>query len=101
MKKIDRCLNRRTYDVRTYVFRLRMTVDGKTKLRIPPGTQSGQKIRLSGKGIPSVRNKEIKGDQFVEVKITLPNVISEETKELLRKFEKVNPENPRKAMGLE
>lgn len=77
------------------------TVEGKTKLRIPPGTQSGQKIRLSGKGIPSIRNKEIKGDQFVEVKITLPNVISEETKELLRKFEKVNPENPRKVMGLE
>jgi len=77
------------------------TVEGKTKLRIPPGTQSGQKIRLSGKGIPSIRNKEIKGDQFVEVKITLPNVISEETKDLLRKFEKVNPENPRKVMGLE
>jgi molecular chaperone DnaJ len=77
------------------------TVDGKTKLRIPPGTQSGQKIRLRGKGIPSVRNKEIKGDQFVEVKITLPNVISEETKALLRQLEKVNPENPRKVMGLE
>lgn len=77
------------------------TVEGKTKLRIPPGTQSGQKIRLRGKGIPSVRNKEIKGDQFVEVKITLPTVISEETKEVLRQFEKVNSENPRKAMGLE
>jgi len=77
------------------------TVEGKTKLRIPPGTQSGQKIRLRGKGIPSVRNKEIRGDQFVEVKITLPNVISEETKELLRQFEKVNSENPRKVMGLE
>jgi len=77
------------------------TVEGKTKLRIPPGTQSGQKIRLRGKGIPSVRNKEIRGDQFVEVKITLPNVISEETKELLRQFEKVNSENVRKGMGLE
>lgn len=77
------------------------TVEGKTKLRIPPGTQSGQKIRLRGKGIPSVRNKEIRGDQFVEVKITLPNVISEETKELLKQFEKVNTENVRKGMGLE
>ncbi|HUF02601.1 MAG TPA: molecular chaperone DnaJ [Aridibacter sp.] len=77
------------------------TVEGKTKLRIPPGTQSGQKIRLRGKGIPSVRNKEIKGDQFVEVRITLPNVISEETKELLRQFEKVNVGNVRKGMGLE
>ncbi len=77
------------------------TVEGKTKLRIPPGTQSGQKIRLREKGVPSLRNKSVRGDQFVEVKITLPKVISEETKELLRQFEKVNSENPRKVMGLE
>ncbi|MFV0390064.1 MAG: molecular chaperone DnaJ [Pyrinomonadaceae bacterium] len=77
------------------------TVEGKTRLRIPPGTQSGQRIRLSGKGIPSLRNKEVRGDQFVEVKITLPRVISEETKELLKQFEKANPENARRAMGLE
>jgi DnaJ-class molecular chaperone len=43
----------------------------------------------------------LRGDEFVEVKITLPRVISEETKEALRQFEKLNPENPRKAMGLE
>ena len=42
-----------------------------------------------------------RGDQFVEVKITLPRIISEETKEVLRQFEKLNPENPRKVMGLE
>ncbi len=77
------------------------TVEGKTMLRIPPGTQSGQKIRLSGKGVPSLRDKNVRGDQFVEVKITLPRVISEETKDLLRQFDKVNSENPRKVMGLE
>jgi DnaJ-class molecular chaperone len=77
------------------------TVNGKTKLRIPPGTQSGQRIRLRDKGVPSLRNKEVRGDQFVEVKITLPKVISEETKELLRKFDQVNKDNPRKVMGLE
>lgn len=77
------------------------TVEGKTKLRIPPGTQSGQKIRLREKGVPSLRNKDVRGDQFVEVKITLPRVISEETKELLRQFDRVNSENPRKIMGLE
>ena len=43
----------------------------------------------------------MRGDQFVEVKITLPRILSEETKEILREFEKANPENPRKAMGLE
>ena len=76
------------------------TVEGKTKLKIPPGTQSGQKIRLREKGIPSIRNKDVRGDQFVEVKITLPKVISEETKELLKQFDKVNSDNPRRAMGL-
>ena len=76
------------------------TVGGKTTLKIPPGTQSGQKIRLRERGIPSIRNKNVRGDQFVEVKITLPKVISEETKALLRQFDKVNSENPRRSMGL-
>jgi molecular chaperone DnaJ len=77
------------------------TVNGKTKLRIPPGTQSGQRIRLRDKGVPSLRNKEVRGDQFVEVKITLPKVISEETKEFLRQFDQVKKENPRRVMGLD
>ena len=77
------------------------TVDGKAKLRIPPGTHSGQKFRLRERGAPSLRAGGIRGDQFVEVKITLPKVISEETKELLQKYARYNPENPRAEMGLE
>jgi DnaJ-class molecular chaperone len=77
------------------------TVEGKAQLRIPPGTQSGQKFRLRERGVPSLRNAESRGDQFVEVQVTLPRVISEETKEILRQFEKANPDNPRRAMGLE
>jgi molecular chaperone DnaJ len=77
------------------------TVEGKAQLKIPPGTESGQKFRLRERGFPSLRNPQLRGDQFVEVKISLPRVISEETKELLRQFEKTNPESPRKAMGLE
>ncbi len=77
------------------------TVEGKAQLKIPSGTESGQKFRLRERGFPSLRNPSLRGDEFVEVKITLPKVISEETKELLRQFEKLNPENPRKAMGLE
>jgi len=77
------------------------TVEGKAQLKIPSGTESGQKFRLRERGFPSLRNPQLRGDEFVEVKITLPKVISEETKELLRQFEKLNPENPRKAMGLE
>ena len=77
------------------------TVEGKAQLRIPAGTESGQKFRLRERGFPSLRNPSLRGDQFVEVKITLPRVISEETKEVLRQFEKLNPENPRRVIGLE
>jgi DnaJ-class molecular chaperone len=77
------------------------TVDGKTQLRIPPGTQSGQKFRLRDRGAPSLRNPGAKGHQFVEVQVSLPKVISEETKELLREYAKLNGTNPRVEMGLE
>ncbi len=77
------------------------TVDGKAVLKIPPGTQSGQKFRLRGRGAPSLRAGGARGDQFVEVKITLPKVISEETKELLHRYARYNTENPRAEMGLE
>ncbi len=77
------------------------TAEGKAQLKIPAGTESGQKFRLRERGFPSLRNPQLRGDQFVEVKITLPRVLSEETKDILRQFEKLNPENPRKVIGLE
>jgi len=77
------------------------TVNGKAQLRIPPGTQSGQKFRLRGRGAPSLRDPTVHGDQFVEAQVILPKVISEETKELLRKYAQMNEENPRVVMGLE
>lgn len=77
------------------------TVEGKAHLKIPAGTESGQKFRLRERGFPSLRNPSLRGDQFIEVQIKLPRIISEETKEILRQFEKANPENPRKAIGLE
>ena len=77
------------------------TVEGKAQLRIPPVTQSGQKFRLRQRGAPSLRNPGAHGDQFVEVQVMLPKVISEETKELLRQYSKLNSENPRVEMGLE
>jgi molecular chaperone DnaJ len=77
------------------------TVTGKAQLRIAPGTQSGQKFRLRGRGAPSLRDANAHGDQFVEVQVVLPKVISEETKELLRKYGQMNTENPRVVMGLE
>ncbi len=76
------------------------TIAGKAVLRIPPGTASGQKFRLREKGIPALRN-QMRGDQYVEVRIVLPKVIGEDTKAILREFMRLNPDNPRAEMGLE
>ena len=77
------------------------TVEGKAQLRIPPGTQSGQRFRLRQRGAPSLRDPNARGDQFVEVQVALPKMISEETKELLRQYARMNADNPRVEMGLE
>ena len=71
------------------------TIDGRTVLKIPPGTQSGQKLRLREKGVPSATKDGVRGDEIVEVKITVPMPRDEKTKELLRELAKLNPEDPR------
>jgi len=71
------------------------TIDGRAILRIPPGTQSGQKLRLREKGVPSATKEGARGDEIVEVKVTVPMPRDEKTKELLRELAKLNPEDPR------
>ncbi|MGA3196959.1 MAG: J domain-containing protein [Terriglobales bacterium] len=71
------------------------TIDGRSMLKIPPGTQSGQKLRLREKGVPSATNEGARGDEIVEVKITVSMPRDEKTKELLRELAKLNPEDPR------
>ena len=70
------------------------TVDGSSHMKVPPGTQSGQVFRLRDKGIPSLRGGN-RGDQLVEVRIFVPPVRDERSKEILRELEKLNPANPR------
>jgi molecular chaperone DnaJ len=71
------------------------TIDGRTMLKIPPGTQSGQKLRLREKGVPSATKDGVRGDEIVEVKVTVPMPRDEKTKELLRELARLNPEDPR------
>ena len=71
------------------------TVDGRTQLRIPPGTQTGQKLRLREKGVPSAVHEGKRGDQIVEVKIVVPKVQDERSKEILRVLAKLNDEDVR------
>jgi molecular chaperone DnaJ len=71
------------------------TLDGPTTIKIPPGTQSGQKLRLRGRGAPSLR-ASVRGDQFVEVQVVVPRVADERSKEILRELARLNPDDPRK-----
>lgn len=71
------------------------TIDGRALLKIPPGTQSGQKLRLREKGVPSATREGTRGDEIVEITVTVPMPRDERTKELLRELAKLNPEDPR------
>jgi molecular chaperone DnaJ len=72
------------------------TIDGRSILRVPPGTNSGQKLRLREKGVPSVRTPGHRGDQYVELQVIVPKPVDERVRELLKELEKIAPEDPRK-----
>lgn len=76
------------------------TIDGQTLLKIPPGTQSGQKFRLRERGVESPRTRQ-RGDQYVEVSIQVPRVIDERSKEILRELGRLNPADPRAGLKTE
>jgi molecular chaperone DnaJ len=70
------------------------TVEGKARLKIPAGTKGGQKFRLRGRGAPSARGGA-RGDELVEVRLFLPELRDERSREILREFAELNPEDPR------
>lgn len=63
------------------------TVDGEVEYTVKPGTQTDTRIRLRGKGVPSLRNKSIRGDQYVTLVVQVPTWMNGEQKELLKKFD--------------
>jgi molecular chaperone DnaJ len=65
------------------------SLDGAARLRVPPGTQSGQRFRLRERGVPSARDGR-RGDLVIEVKLVLPKLLDERSKELLREFGRIN-----------
>jgi molecular chaperone DnaJ len=77
-----------------------VTPDGFARVRIPPGTQSGQRFRLRERGMPSPRDGT-RGDLVVEVRLMLPKVLDERSKELLREFGRINHESVRDDDGRE
>jgi len=74
------------------------TIDGRALLKIPPGTQPGQKLRLREKGVPSATKDGARGDEIVEITVNVPMPRDERTKELLRELAKLNPEDPREEL---
>ena len=63
------------------------TVDGDVMYDVKPGTQTDTKVRLKGKGVPSLRNKNVRGDHYVTLVVQVPTKLNEEAKEALRKFD--------------
>jgi len=71
------------------------TIDGRSLVKIPPGTNSGSTLRLREKGITSARNGS-RGDQYVEVQVVVPKRTDERVRNLMKELEKIEPEDPRK-----
>jgi molecular chaperone DnaJ len=74
------------------------SLDGTARLRVPPGTQSGQRFHLRERGVPSARDGR-RGDLVVEVRLVLPKVLDERSKELLREFGRINDADVRRELG--
>jgi len=71
------------------------TIDGRSIVRIPPGTNSGNTLRLKEKGVPSARNGA-RGDQYVEIQVVVPLPTDERVRNLMKELERVAPADPRK-----
>lgn len=65
------------------------TVDGKVIYTVKPGTQTETKVRLKGKGVPTLRNKDVRGDHYVTLVVNTPEHLSQEAKDLLRRFDEL------------
>jgi molecular chaperone DnaJ len=74
------------------------TIDGRAQLKIPPGTQSGQKLRMRERGVENAQRPEQRGDQIVTVEVTVPHLNDERSREIMRELAKLNIQNPRAAL---
>lgn len=72
------------------------TIDGKARVKIPPGTPSGKKLRLRGKGVP--RPNGTRGDMYVEIKIVPPDLTDVRARELLKELSQYEGKNPREGL---
>ncbi|MBT5498154.1 MAG: J domain-containing protein [Alphaproteobacteria bacterium] len=77
------------------------TVDGPVSVTVPPNTSSGTRLRLKGRGVPASRPSGTPGDQYVRLKIVLPEQSDEELEEFFRQWGEKNPSDVRRKAGME
>ena len=74
------------------------TIDGRAQLKIPPGTQSGQKLRMRERGVENAQQPGQRGDQIVTVEVVVPHSADERSREIMRELAKLNNQDPRVAL---
>jgi molecular chaperone DnaJ len=74
------------------------TIDGRAQLKIPPGTQSGQKLRMRERGVESAQRPGVRGDQIVTVEVRVPHLNDERSREIMRELARLNPKDPREEL---
>jgi molecular chaperone DnaJ len=74
------------------------TIDGRAQLKIPPGTQNGQKLRMRERGVESASHAGQRGDQIVTVEVVVPHLQDERSREIMRELAKLNPVDPREKL---
>jgi len=74
------------------------TIDGRAQLKIPPGTQNGQKLRLRERGVESASHPGQRGDQIVTIDVVVPHLQDERSREIMRELAKLNNQDPRVAL---
>ena len=70
------------------------TIDGRSLVRIPPGTNSGKTLRLKEKGVPGARNGA-RGDEYAEIQVVVPQPTDERVRTLMKELETLAPDDPR------
>ena len=74
------------------------TIDGRAQLKIPPGTQSGQKLRMRERGVENAQQPGKRGDEIVTVEVVVPTLNDERSREIMRELAKLNSQDPRTAL---
>merc|ERR1712048_376911 len=73
-------------------------VDGEVTIKVPPGTQPGQVMRLKGNGAPRLGNPDQRGDHYVTMNVQIPKDVSKEEEELIQKLKELREKKTRKGI---